>query len=82
MLNWLIGKKSNIDVYSNYPFDFSFKDTPLIVKHNESRKENEHLTLKEESCIGEKVAKLFIIKLQSVWFKDDVNKIDERIKEF
>lgn len=38
--------------------------------------------LKEESCIGEKVARLFIVKLQSVWFKDDISKIDERLKEF
>lgn len=69
-------------MYSNYPFDFAFRDTPLIAKHNESRKEHEHLILREESCIGEKVAKLFIVKLQGVWFKDDVSKIDERIKEF
>lgn len=82
VLNWLIGKKANIDVHANYAFDFSFRDAPLIAKHGETRKENEHLTLKEESCIGEKVARLFIVRLQSVWFKDDVAKIDERIKEF
>lgn len=25
---------------------------------------------------------MFIVRLQSIWFKDDINKIDERIKEF
>lgn len=31
---------------------------------------------------GEKQGKLYNIKFQSIWFKDDIRKLDERVKEF
>jgi len=37
-LNWVLNRKVGIDIYANYPFDFAFKEPPLVMKHNELRK--------------------------------------------
>lgn len=31
-LNWALSKDTNVDIYSNYLFDYAFKELPLIVK--------------------------------------------------
>jgi hypothetical protein len=79
-LNCVINKKWSIEVFANFSFDSSFKETPLIAKHNESRKEYNHLALREETCIGEKISRLFVIRYQTIWFKEDIAKLDERIR--
>lgn len=37
----------NIDLYANYHFELSLRDTPVILKVNEKRPEFEHLVYKD-----------------------------------
>ena len=51
-LNWVLAKNINIEIYSNFIFDFAFRDVPMIMKLNENRNEYEHLYYKEENYLG------------------------------
>lgn len=62
-------------MYANYLFDFGFRDVPMMMKLNENRHEYDHLYYKEEGYLGQKSSKLYLIRFQSIWFKEDIRKI-------
>lgn len=79
-LNWLIVKKVALEVFSNFAFELACKEPHLVYELLENRSEYEHLALKEVSCIGERTNKLFLIRLQTPLFREDVEKIEERLR--
>jgi hypothetical protein len=38
------------------------------------------LAVREESCIGESTGKLYFIKFQSCWTRNDIAKLEEHLK--
>jgi len=53
----------------------------MMMKLNENRHEYEHLYYKEEGYLGQKSSKLYLIKFQSIWFKEDIRKIEMKLIE-
>lgn len=48
----------------------------MMLQLTENRVENDHLHYFEETAVGEKKSKLFLVKLQSMWFKEDIERIE------
>lgn len=81
LLNWALAKKAVLEVFANFPFDLGLKEVPLAFKHAEGRKEYEHLMLREESCLGERTSKLYFFKFQTICYREDIARMDERLKQ-
>jgi hypothetical protein len=81
LLNWALAKKTAIEAFANFSFDLALKETPLFFKHSEGRKEYEHLILREESSLGERTNKLFYMKFQTICYREDIVRLDEKLKQ-
>lgn len=63
-------------------FDYAFREPPMLTQLIENRAEYQHLHYREETPVGEKLSKVFMVKMQSMWSKEDIKKIEERIRFF
>jgi hypothetical protein len=81
-LNWLIVKKISIEIFSNFGFELACKEPHMVYELVENRLEYEHLAIKESSCIGEKTNRLYLIKIQTPLFREDLDKIEERLRYY
>lgn len=61
-------------------FDYAFREPPMLSQVIENRSEFENLHYREETPVGEKVSKLFLVKMQSMWYKEDIKKIEEKLR--
>jgi hypothetical protein len=80
-LNWVIAKNLSIEIFSNFLFDYSFREFPLIFKFEENRPEYDRLRYTKESEWDESKSKLYLIRYQSIFYRSDLLKLEKKISE-